>query len=83
MVLRSEIVKNQAYLIDMEIDLLGIVSQIQREKEEAHRFPSYALQEEVTTRIFAQAVLEIENLVKEGKLEKKETLNSFAYTLKI
>lgn len=66
----------------MEIDLLKIVADIESEKKECHKFPSYALYEEISITVGAMVATELEDLVIEGKLVKSETLNSHAYTLK-
>ena len=66
----------------MEIDLLKIVSDIENEKKEFHKFPTYALYEEISITVGAMVAAELEDLVIEGKLIKNETLNSHAYTLK-
>ena len=66
----------------MEIDLLKIVADIESEKKEFHKFPTYALYEEVSITVGAMVAAELEDLVIEGKLIKNETLNSHAYTLK-
>ena len=66
----------------MEIDLLKIVADIESEKKECNKFPSYALHEEISITVGAMVAAELEDLVIEGKLIKNETLNSHAYTLK-
>lgn len=66
----------------MEIDLLKIVADIESEKKECHKFPTYALYEEVSITVGAMVAAELEDLVIEGKLVKSETLNSHAYSIK-
>ena len=65
----------------MEIDLLQIVAEIESEKKECNKFPSYALYEEISITVGAMVAAELEDLVIEGKLAKCETLNSHAYTV--
>ncbi len=66
----------------MNIDLLQIVAQIENEKKEFHKFPTYALYEEVSITVGAMVTAELEDLVIEGKLTRNETLNSVAYSIK-
>jgi len=66
----------------MNIDLLQIIADINKEKTEANKFPVYALYEEISNRVGAAVALELGNLVAEGKLIRNETLNSLAFTLK-
>ena len=66
----------------MNIDLLQIIAEIESEKKECNKFPSYALYEEISISVGAMVAAELEDLVIEGKLIKNETLNSHAYTLK-
>ena len=63
----------------MNIDLLQIVSEIENDKKETHKFPTYALYEEVSNIVGGMVAAELEDLVIEGKLVKNETLNSHGY----
>lgn len=65
----------------MNIDLLQIVSEIENDKKETHKFPTYALYEEVSIIVGGMVAAELEDLVIEGKLSKSETLNSHAYSV--
>ena len=65
----------------MEIDLVKIVSNIENEKKEFHKFPTHALYEEISITVGAMVAAELEDLVIEGKLAKCKTLNSHAYTV--
>ena len=66
----------------MEINLLQLIADIEQEKKEAHKFPTYALYEEISNRVGAAIAVELGNLVSDGKLTRNETLNSFAFKLK-
>lgn len=66
----------------MNIDLIAIISQIEQEKTEAHKSPTYALYEEISNRVGAAVALELGDLVTDGKLIRNETLNSFGFTVK-
>lgn len=65
----------------MNIDLLKIIADIEQEKKECHKFPTYALYSEISIIVGAAVATELEDLVIEGKLLKNETLNSHAYTI--
>lgn len=65
----------------MNIDLLKIVAELENEKKEAHKYPSYALYEEISIVVGSMVAVELEDLVIEGKLTKSETLNSHAYSV--
>lgn len=66
----------------MNIDVLQIVTDIEREKKEANKFPVYALYGEILTVVGGLIAAELNNLVVEGKLVMSETLNSHAFGLK-
>lgn len=63
----------------MNIDLLKIVAELENDKKEAHKYPSYALYEEISIVVGSMVAAELEDLVIEGKLVKNETLNSHGY----
>ena len=66
----------------MREEILYFISELQKEREEAHIFPAHVLTVEIINRGFHNPYKALNKLYYEGKIEWHRTINDIAFTIK-